>query len=164
MQKKRSMLAIFFQAGQDCKSTLYQKQLNTLTQRKTMSSCEEWLPWATMVSKYGEKEALRRLQRGTLLSRRSKSDAEEFEFRYVQSSVRDDVEMARQKVFGSEGKVTGDKAAGCFADFAKHCGDEEEEGPAGSSMGGMLKNLNISAGTLRALKMEADEGDETEEP
>ncbi len=44
---------------------------------------EEWSPWAVVSARFGPGEALRRLERGTLLKRRALDDAAEWEFLVV---------------------------------------------------------------------------------
>lgn len=124
----------------------------------TSKEVEQWVPWAKVEKIYGAQEALRRLQRGTLAARRSKSDHHEWEF---QRTI--EIQEKATEFRGSRGMT--DNKSGvkmpAFERYLSAVADGETEQKHGLDMD-MLKDLGLNKGALKALKDQESEEDEEE--
>ena len=83
MDTKKKLLNIFLQLGQSCKGQPYVDALVQLTISKGQVTSQEWVPFATIMKKYGLQELMRRVRKGSVQVRSDPEDPEEYEFRDV---------------------------------------------------------------------------------
>ena len=77
---KKKMLEIFLKCGRDCKAQAYHQAVSKYTCSEGSRTTEEWVPFATILKKFGLNEAMRRLKKGGILARKDPSDPDEWEF------------------------------------------------------------------------------------
>ena len=77
---KKKMLEIFLKCGRDCKAQAYHQAVSKFTFSEGSRTTEEWVPFATILKKFGLNEAMRRLKKGGILARKDPSDPDEWEF------------------------------------------------------------------------------------
>ena len=77
---KKKMLDIFLKCGRDCKAQAYHQAVSKYTFSEGSKTTEEWVPFATILNKFGLNEAMRRLRKGGILARKDPADPDEFEF------------------------------------------------------------------------------------
>jgi len=80
MENKKALLNIFLQLGQSCKGQPYVDAITQLSFSKGSNVSQEWVPFATIMKKYGLQELMRRVQKGTVAVRSDPHDPEEYEF------------------------------------------------------------------------------------
>ena len=83
MDNKKQLLNIFLKLGQSCKGQAYLDAITGLTFSKSSTVSEEWVPFATIMRKYGLQELIRRVQKGSVAVRSDPNDPEEYEFKDV---------------------------------------------------------------------------------
>ena len=76
---KKKMLEIFLKCGRDCKAQAYHQAVSKYTFSEGSRTTEEWVPFATILKKFGLNEAMRRLKKGGILARKDPSDPDEWE-------------------------------------------------------------------------------------
>ena len=74
---KKKMLEIFLKCGRDCKAQAYHQAVSKFTFSEGSRTTEEWVPFATILKKFGLNEAMRRLKKGGILVRKDPTDPDE---------------------------------------------------------------------------------------
>ena len=93
-ENKKALLKEFVKAGGDLKkSESFVKELVKLQEVKGEKSTSEWVPFATILKRFRLSEAMRRVRKGSIRTRKDPADEEEWEFQVVKN-----VEYKRHEV------------------------------------------------------------------
>ena len=160
LRKAKDLLLAYLKSGRDVKGQHYQEQLATLTETRSQKTREGWVPWATICTRYGEQEALRRLNRGTLQARRCDEDPAEWEFLEVIKTNTTALDFQKAWKMGETKALKGPEGQASFEAFQELAGMPKHVEGSGLPSG-MLKDLGIQAKTLKNLKMDEESAEES---
>ena len=79
--KKKQLLHLFLTTGRNCKSKAYLEESIKLVFTEGSRLESEWVPFASILKKYGIAEAMRRLKKGSIAFRKDADDPEEMQFK-----------------------------------------------------------------------------------
>ncbi|CAE8601601.1 unnamed protein product [Polarella glacialis] len=85
--KKKQLLHVFLTTGRNCKGKAYLEESIKLVFTEGSRHEEEWVPFASILKKYGIAEATRRLKKGSISFRKDAEDPEEFQFKDTRTTL-----------------------------------------------------------------------------
>ena len=106
MPSKLKLLEAFVKGGMQLKNNqYYQQELVSLTVKSGTQDEEEWVPFYKILKRFGLAEAMRRVKKKTILTRRDPKDPSEWQFQMVKSKTYHVEEQGHTKQAKSEGKM-----------------------------------------------------------
>ena len=106
MPSKLKLLEAFVKGGMQLKhNQYYQQELVSLTVKSGTQDEEGWVPFYKILKRFGLAEAMRRVKKKTILTRRDPKDPSEWQFQMVKSKTYHVEEQGHTKQAKSEGKM-----------------------------------------------------------
>ena len=158
-QNKMKLLQVYLECGGNLKKNdCYMAELMSISKKSGDRVEEEWVPFFTIVKRFGLAETMRRVKRGTILTRQDPQDNEEWQFKQVRETSFKEETQNHDFSTNKQGKL---EVEAWMKMKAKGLGMYEMEGNQG------LEALaQVMPSKLKAIKDKADDedGEEEEQP